>query len=121
MKKRMAKGQFSLRDFRDQLLNVMNAGSISSMMGMMPAGVNQMLQNQNPEDMTKGFRKIICLMDSMTNDELDGVFRTKAPNDPKSGKKIRYTYEKGMTHSRLERLAKVSFCFCRNFFQGIDF
>jgi len=103
MQERMLRGQFTLRDMREQLMQIMKMGNISQVMGMIP-GIGQMMQGQNSEQMNQGFRVFLTLMDSMTNDELDGIFRSRVP-DPHAPGKFTFVYEKSMNESRMERIA----------------
>mmetsp|Transcript_15916 Transcript_15916/g.28334 ORF Transcript_15916/g.28334 Transcript_15916/m.28334 type:complete len:536 (-) Transcript_15916:187-1794(-) len=104
MRERMMKGQFTMRDLREQVVQIMKMGSLSQVAGMVP-GLSQMMQGQDPEQSNKSLRLFLTLMDSMTNDELDGVFRSRAPDPAKPGKFI-FEYEKTMSESRMRRIAK---------------
>lgn len=74
MMKRMAKGQFTLRDLYDQFQNLlkMGGGSIGSLMSMIPGMSNAMTEGQMDLG-SENLQKFLIIMDSMTADELDCV------------------------------------------------
>lgn len=66
---RMTEGKFSLRDLREQLQTMMSLGPLGKMMQMLPGQWSQMIpKGAEPEQQ---FKKFLCIMDSMTNEELD--------------------------------------------------
>jgi signal recognition particle subunit SRP54 len=64
-------GQFSLRDMFEQIQNIMKLGPITKLMGMIPGMSSDMLPQGSEDDIQKRFRKMLCVMDSMTNEELN--------------------------------------------------
>jgi signal recognition particle subunit SRP54 len=72
MMKRMAKGQFSLRDLYDQFQNLlkMGGGSIGNLMSMIP-GMSGMMNNEQMDMSSENLQKFLIVMDSMTDGELD--------------------------------------------------
>eukprot|EP01069_Polyplicarium_translucidae_P006598 Polyplicarium_translucidae@DN2989_c0_g1_i1.p1 len=83
---RLAKGQFTLRDIYGQYQNVLKMGSLSTIMSMIPGLGPDLIPKGQEEGGTKRIRQNLCIMDSMTNQELDGV--------------------KPMTDSRIRRVAR---------------
>eukprot|EP00903_Cladosiphon_okamuranus_P006987 g6800.t1 len=71
MMERMSKGQFTLRDLYKQLSSAMKLGPMSKVMGMIP-GMGDMAQMANNSGTQGMFKKNMYMMDSMTDDELDG-------------------------------------------------
>ena len=74
MMKRMAKGQFTMRDLYDQFQNLlkMGGGSIGSLMQMIP-GMSNMMNNEQMDMSSDKLQKFLTMMDSMTDPELDCV------------------------------------------------
>lgn len=100
---RLQKGEFSLRDMKDQFGNVLKMGPLDKMMQMLPGFAGDMIpkgQEKASEHRIKGF---MTMMDSMTDDELDGVDRNKTKGK-KSGKMQVLKWE----HPRMERVARGS-------------
>eukprot|EP00752_Nemacystus_decipiens_P014241 g12667.t1 len=71
MMERMSKGQFTLRDLYKQLTSALKLGPMSKVMGMIP-GMGEMSQMANNSGTQRMFKKNLYMMDSMTDDELDG-------------------------------------------------
>ncbi|CAM9657700.1 unnamed protein product, partial [Pylaiella littoralis] len=71
MMERMSKGQFTLRDLYKQLQGAMKLGPMGKVMGMIP-GMGEMAQMANNSSTQGMFKKNLYMMDSMTDDELDG-------------------------------------------------
>ncbi|CAM9619481.1 unnamed protein product, partial [Scytosiphon promiscuus] len=71
MMERMSKGKFTLRDLYKQLSSAMKMGPMGKVMGMIP-GMGDMAQMANSSGMQNMFKKNLYMMDSMTDDELDG-------------------------------------------------
>ena len=69
----LKKGQFTLRDLRDQFSTVMNMGSISEVVGMIPGFNANMIPKGTEKDSNARIKKFLCMMDSMTKKELDCV------------------------------------------------
>lgn len=64
------KGKFTLRMMKDQFDNILKLGSFSQIMSMIP-GLNN-LPKESEQQSSKRFKNFLTLMDSMTNEELDG-------------------------------------------------
>ena len=69
--KNLAKGIFSLRDMRDQYTSVMKMGPLDKVMNMIP-GMSNIMPEGSEKEATKKMKKYLCIMDSMTDGELDG-------------------------------------------------
>ncbi|KAI8991897.1 hypothetical protein BDF20DRAFT_904297 [Mycotypha africana] len=69
--KNIEKGQYSLRDMYEQFQQVSKMGPLSKIMGSIPGMPTEMLAGTEQEG-TKRMRRMMCIMDSMTDDELDG-------------------------------------------------
>ncbi|CAM9385366.1 unnamed protein product, partial [Ectocarpus sp. 6 AP-2014] len=65
------KGKFTLRDLYKQLSSAMKLGPMNKVMGMIP-GMGEMAQMANNSTTQSMFKKNLYIMDSMTDDELDG-------------------------------------------------
>ena len=70
--KNLSKGIFSLRDMRDQYTSVMKMGPLDKVMEMIPGLSNMMLPEGTDKEASKKIKRFLCIMDSMTDAELDG-------------------------------------------------
>eukprot|EP01071_Lankesteria_metandrocarpae_P013345 Lankesteria_metandrocarpae@DN7080_c0_g1_i1.p1 len=73
MLQRIAQGIFTIRDMREQLKNVMKIGPLGKVMSMIPGMSADMIPKGQEEGGTAQVKKFLCMMDSMTADELDCV------------------------------------------------
>lgn len=64
-----------------------------------------MMKGMDGAPAQKNMQAFMVVFDSMTQDELDGVFRSRVP-DPKSPGKHMYVFEKELTDSRKVRIAR---------------
>jgi len=72
MLQRMAKGKFTLGDFRDQFEQIMKLG-LSSFADKLPGPMSQMLGNlPQGQDPNSIFKRMMIILDSMTTTELNG-------------------------------------------------
>lgn len=71
MLKRIQQGQFSLRDFQEQFQNIMKLGPINKIMGMIPGMSEDMFPQGGEQDTQRSFKRMLAMMDSMTDEELD--------------------------------------------------
>mmetsp|Transcript_5921 Transcript_5921/g.8738 ORF Transcript_5921/g.8738 Transcript_5921/m.8738 type:complete len:496 (-) Transcript_5921:1673-3160(-) len=80
---KLSKGIFTLRDMYEQFENVMKLGPLNKVMSMIP-GMPQMFgdnSDQDPSGSSNRLKKFMYMMDSMTDDELDGkIDLEKAPS-----------------------------------------
>lgn len=68
LEKKLRKSQFSLEDFRDQLIQVRKMGSLSDILGMIPGvGVNKQFKNLNVDE--RELVKVEAIINSMTAKE----------------------------------------------------
>ena len=70
--KNISKGICSLRDMRDQYTSVMKMGPLDKVMNMIPGMSNMMLPEGSEKEASKKMKRFLCIMDSMTDGELDG-------------------------------------------------
>jgi signal recognition particle subunit SRP54 len=68
--RRVLSGEMSLRDLYENLQSIMKMGPLSKVMEMVPGMSNLQLPGSS-EDKEKGLRKMLCILDSMTDEELD--------------------------------------------------
>eukprot|EP00921_Rhytidocystis_pertsovi_P021299 GHVQ01034026.1.p1 GENE.GHVQ01034026.1~~GHVQ01034026.1.p1 ORF type:complete len:487 (-),score=81.15 GHVQ01034026.1:158-1618(-) len=85
---RICRGQFSLRDMREQFENVMRMGPISQMMSMIPGLSSNLIPKGQEQAGVARLKRFMVCMDSMNDEELD--------------------CEKQMTESRIVRVARGS-------------
>ncbi|KAI7900044.1 signal recognition particle protein [Cokeromyces recurvatus] len=69
--KNIEKGQYSLRDMYDQFQQVAKMGPLSKLMGSIPGMSPEMMAGTEQES-SKRMKRMMCIMDSMTDEELDG-------------------------------------------------
>ncbi|KAG6900845.1 hypothetical protein C0993_009963 [Termitomyces sp. T159_Od127] len=70
MAKKLEEGKLSIRDWREQISNVMNMGPISKIASMIPGLPQEFLQGSD-EDGSMRMKRMIFITDSMTTAELD--------------------------------------------------
>jgi len=99
---RLQKGEFSLRDMRDQFANVLKMGPLDKVMSMLPGFSGDMMPKGREKESEARIKGYMTMMDSMTDDELDGIDRQKGKK--KSGKMQVLKWDV----SRLERVARGS-------------
>ena len=73
MVENIQKGQFTLRDMRDQFSSVLNMGSLSAVVGMIPGLNANLIPKGKEKEGTARVKRFLCMLDSMTNDELDCI------------------------------------------------
>jgi signal recognition particle subunit SRP54 len=67
----LQKGVFTLRDMRDQYQSVMKMGPLDKVVSMIPGLSNTILPPGKEKDASAKIKKYLCMMDSMTDEELD--------------------------------------------------
>ena len=97
MMEKMQKGEFTLRDMYAQFNKVMDMGSMSKVMGMMPGMPQHLIPKNGNDEASKRLRKFMVMMDSMTNAELDGIFDFHSKKTPAAE-----------VQSRIQRIARGS-------------
>ncbi len=65
---KLRKGDFTLDDFRKQILQVRRLGPLKGIMGMIP-GMGQIAQAMQDVDAEQGMRRLVGIIDSMTPNE----------------------------------------------------
>jgi len=88
---KITSGNFTLRDMQSQYKNILKIGSFSQFLSFLPGVGTSLMGKTNDKENIAKVKKFICIMDSMTADELDG----KQPLNP----------------SRITRIAKGSGAF----------
>ncbi|KAF9053770.1 signal recognition particle protein [Hymenopellis radicata] len=99
MAKKLEEGKLSIRDWREQISNVMNMGPISKIASMIP-GLPQDLLQGSDEEGSQRMKRMIYITDSMTAMELDSD-GTPFMELGKDGKPVGLTW-------RVTRVAKGS-------------
>lgn len=66
----ITKGKFSLRDMRDQYTNIMKMGPLDKVIEMIP-GLSNIMPKGTEKEGVKRMKNFLCIMDSMTDSELD--------------------------------------------------
>ncbi len=84
----LSKGVFTFRHLKEQLQGVLNMGSVSQIMSMIPGFGSNVISKGNEKASAEKIKRYLFMVDSMTNDELE----TRKPLNP----------------SRIERLARGS-------------
>jgi signal recognition particle subunit SRP54 len=68
LEKKLRKNQFTLEDFRDQMVQIRKMGSLTDLLGMIP-GMNKMKQMKNLDVDEGEFVRIEAMINSMTPQE----------------------------------------------------
>ncbi|KAJ3124503.1 Signal recognition particle, partial [Nowakowskiella sp. JEL0407] len=68
--KNLEQGVFTLRDMYEQIQTISNMGPLSKVMGMIPGLAQDMFQMNDSQGADR-LKKMMCIMDSMTDAELD--------------------------------------------------
>ncbi|ODN78775.1 signal recognition particle protein SRP54, variant [Cryptococcus amylolentus CBS 6039] len=69
--KKIEQGKFSIRDWKDQLSNIMGMGSISKIASMIPGLPAGMMDGGGDEEAASKVKRMIFITDAMRADELD--------------------------------------------------
>jgi signal recognition particle subunit SRP54 len=69
--KRLKQGQFTLRDMYEQFQNIMKMGPFSQIMSMIPGFGPDFMTKGNEQESTSRLKKLMTIMDSMADNELD--------------------------------------------------
>ena len=67
------KGVFTLRDMRNQFSSVLQMGPLNQVVGMIPGFNANMIPKGQEKESTDRIKKFMCMMDSMTKQELDCI------------------------------------------------
>ncbi|GAA5995201.1 hypothetical protein JCM5350_008211 [Sporobolomyces pararoseus] len=82
MMKKLEKGEFTVRDLKDQLQTIMGMGPLSNLTSMIP-GMGDLMGGGTGEDVAKKMKRVAFIFDSMTTEELDSdgsLFRDSTPS-----------------------------------------
>ena len=66
----ISQGKFTLLDFKKQMQTIMKMGPISNIAQMIP-GMNNMMSQINEEDAAKSMKRMVYILDSMNQKELE--------------------------------------------------
>ena len=80
----ISKGIFTFKHLKDQLQGVLNMGSMSQIMSMIPGFGSNLITKGKEKESAEKIKRYLCMLDSMTNDELD----TKKPLIPSRTERI---------------------------------
>ncbi len=61
------KGQFTMRDMRDQFQSVLNMGPINQVVSMIPGISSNLIPKGKEQEATSRLKRMLYMMDSMTN------------------------------------------------------
>jgi signal recognition particle subunit SRP54 len=89
MMERLQQGVFTMRDMRDQLTNILKAGPLSNILSMLPGMSADLMPKGGEAEGQARMKRFLCIMDSMTDAELDSD-----------------NVQKMMTESRMKRIAR---------------
>lgn len=79
---RLSKGVFTMRDMSEQFQNLLKMGPLSQVMSMIPGFSQEMMPKGKEREGQAKIKKFMCIMDSMTADELDHPNLAKIDNLP---------------------------------------
>lgn len=65
---RLRKGEFTLDDFRKQMIQISRLGPLQKVMGMIP-GMGSLMKHLDDVDAEQGMKRMLGIVDSMTADE----------------------------------------------------
>jgi signal recognition particle subunit SRP54 len=100
MAKKMAKGQFDLQDFADQMKQIGKMGSLSSILGMLPGGAKLQAAAGDAQLDPKLLARQVAIVSSMTLKE------RKNPDILKASRKKRIAAGAGVTVQDVNKLLK---------------
>mmetsp|Transcript_23933 Transcript_23933/g.66437 ORF Transcript_23933/g.66437 Transcript_23933/m.66437 type:complete len:492 (+) Transcript_23933:377-1852(+) len=69
----IAKGQFCMRILYEQFSNILKMGPMSQVMGLIPGFSNALMPKGQEKESQAKIKRMMTLMDSMTNEELDST------------------------------------------------
>ena len=76
MAENISKGQFSMRDMRDQFSSVLSMGPLNQVVSMIPGLNANMIPKGREKEGTARIKRFLCMMDSMTEVELSATAET---------------------------------------------
>lgn len=108
-------GQFTLRDMYEQFQNIMKMGPFNQIMGMLPGFGSDFLSKGNERESMARLKKLMTIMDSMSDQELDNPngakLFTKQPTRTQrvargSGTSVREVQELLMQYQKFAQMVK---------------
>lgn len=69
----LKEGKFTIRDMRDQFMQVMGMGSIGQLASMIPGMNSNLITKDKEKESAAKIQRFITAMDSMTKDELECI------------------------------------------------
>ena len=84
---KLAQGHFTMRILYEQFANIQKMGPMSSVMAMIPGFGNDIMPKGQEKESQAKVKRMMCLMDSMTDEELDAT-DLKMLQDPKRMERI---------------------------------
>ena len=106
--KRMTEGVFTLRDMYEQFSNIMKMGSLTSIMSMIPGLSENLIPKGKEKEGQARLKSFCCMMDSMTDDELDtnkGLDPSRIPRIARgSGTTIKEVEQLMVEHKRFAKM-----------------
>merc|ERR1711865_792058 len=102
MMARLQKGEFSLRDMREQFQMVLKMGPLDKMIGMLPGFAGDMIPKGKEKESEARIKGFLIMMDSMTFDELDGIDSGRAKRSSGRPSELKWSDQ------RMERVARGS-------------
>jgi signal recognition particle subunit SRP54 len=97
---KLASGEFSLEDYRDQMSQVGRLGSLGKILDMLPAGLMPKGLNLQDELLDRQMRRSLAILDSMTRQE------RKLPHVLSGSRKRRIAAGSGTTVQEVNQLLK---------------
>ena len=70
---KITSGNFTLRDMQSQYKNILKIGSFSQFLSFLPGVGTSLMGKTNDKENIARVKRFICIMDSMTAEELDGI------------------------------------------------
>jgi signal recognition particle subunit SRP54 len=99
LEKKLRKNEFTLEDFRDQLVQIRKMGSLTDLIGMIP-GMNKMKQMKNLDVDDRELVRVEAMINSMTREE------RRSPNIINGSRRKRVARGSGMRVQDVNRLLK---------------
>ncbi|GBG86459.1 hypothetical protein CBR_g41454 [Chara braunii] len=108
---KLTEGQFTLRIMYEQFQNILKMGPLSQVMSMIPGFSTELMPKGREKESVAKIKKFMCMMDSMTDDELD-TSNVKTLTDPSrilrvargSGRSLRDVQEMLEEYKRLAKI-----------------
>ncbi|EDV19625.1 signal recognition particle 54, partial [Trichoplax adhaerens] len=108
-------GQFTLRDMYEQFQNIMKMGPFNQIIGMIPGFGPEFMSKGNEQDSMKRLKRLMTIMDSMNDEELDNrdgaKFFSRTPGRTQrvargAGVSIREVHELLSQHTKFAQVVK---------------